>query len=89
MSHVYASVVAAVGDNTSHLERMNKQFCQLLKEARDELPPSNISTFAQAEAAKMVHFCDKPHYTNKTLKKELHLILRVFKYKRLKKQTAS
>ena len=87
LSHVYASVAAAVGDNTSHLERTNKQFRQLLKEARTTLPATNVSTFAQAEAAKMVHSCDKPHYINKTLKEELHLILRVLKCKRLKKRT--
>ena len=32
LSHIYASVAAAVGDNTSHLKRTNKQFRQLLKD---------------------------------------------------------
>ncbi len=51
LSHVYAPVAAEVGDNTSHLKHTNKQFRQLLKEARTTLPASNVSTFAQAKAA--------------------------------------
>ena len=39
MPHVYTSVAVAIGDNTSHLRKTNKQFRQMLKEAKEPARP--------------------------------------------------
>ena len=48
---IYLSIAAAIGDNTAYLHRTNKQFRQLLKEAKRTQPPTPTSTFTQSAAA--------------------------------------
>ena len=87
MPHVYTSVAVAIGDNTSHLRKTNKQFLQMLKEAKTPGPPTRTSTFAQAETARAVHSYPKKHWINRTLKEELHLITRALESRRLQLHT--
>ena len=74
MSHIYVSIAAAIGSNTAHLRRTNKQFRQLLKDARVGKEPTRENTFAQSESAKAIHSCPRKHFINSTLQQELHLI---------------
>jgi len=67
MSHIYVSIAAAIGSNTAHLRRTNKQFRQLLKDARAGREPTRESTFAQSESAKAIHSCPWRHFINSTL----------------------
>ena len=75
LSHVYTSITAAIGDNTTHLSQTNKQFRAMLKDARDSTASPRVSTFAQAKAARAVHSSPRKHWINKTLRKELHILL--------------
>ena len=52
LSHVYTSITSAIGDNTAHLSRTNKQFRTMLKDARDITVLTRVSTFAQLKTAK-------------------------------------
>ena len=89
LSQVYISIAAAVGDNEAYLARSNKEFRQLLKDAKAAAYTGNTreSTFALSETSKQVHSCDKTHWINKTLREELHLIIKALADKRLKMQT--
>ena len=87
MPHVYTSVAVAIGDNTSHRCKTNKQFRQMLKEAKAPGPPTRTSTFAQSETARSVRSCPKKHWINRTLKEELRLIIRALESRRLKLRT--
>ena len=84
LSHVYVSIAVAIGDNTAFLRRTNKQFRQLMKDARTEREPTRASTFAQSETAKAIHSCPRKHFINGTLRQELHLITTALQSNRLK-----
>jgi len=74
MSQVYVSLAAAIGNNTAHLNRTNKQFRKQLMEARSQQAPNHKRTFSQACWTRQVHSCPKGHWINTTLREELHLI---------------
>jgi hypothetical protein len=44
----------------------------------------NVQSFEISEMAKAVHSCPKKHWINRTLREELHLILRILKARRQK-----
>ena len=85
LSHVYTLITAAIGNNTSHLNRnrTNKQFRAMLKEARATTVSARVSTFAQSNTARAIHSCPKKHWINRTLREELHIILAALKCRRL------
>ena len=74
--HVYTSVAAAIGANTNRLCKTDKQFREMLKTAKTAAMPTCLSTFAQSETARKVHSSAQSHWINKTLREELHLIIR-------------
>ena len=84
MSHIYVSIAAAIGSNTAHLRRTNKQFRQLLKDARAGREPTRENTFSQLELAKAIHSCPRKHFINITLQQELHLITTALQSRHLK-----
>ena len=61
LSQMYLSIAAAIGVNTAYLHRTNKQFQQILKEAKRAQPPTRESTFAQSAVAQQKHSCPKGH----------------------------
>ena len=83
LSHVYTSITAAIGENTAYLNRTNKQFRAMLKEARDTTVSPRVSTFAQSNTARAIHSCPRKHWINRTLREELHIILAALKSRRL------
>ena len=87
LSHVYTSITAAIGENTSHLHRTNKQFRAMLKDARDTTVTTRVSTFAQSHTARAVHSCPKKHWINRTLKEELHIILSALRSRHMSLRT--
>ncbi|KAL7525092.1 hypothetical protein ACHAXR_000858, partial [Thalassiosira sp. AJA248-18] len=87
LSQVYTSVAAALGDNTAHLHRTNKQFRQFIKEAKSTDSSHRVATFAQSESARQAHSSPRKHWINKTLREELHLIIRALQSSRLKLRT--
>lgn len=86
LSHVYTSVAAAMKVNTNHLKLTNKQFRQLLKEAKSSVP-TRESTFAQSETARLIHACPTKHWINTTLREELHLLTAVLSSPEVKMRT--
>ena len=85
LAQMYISIAAGVSDNKSYLVRTDKQFRQLLKETKSE--DARISTFGLSQTSRQVHSCDRPHWINKTLREELHLIIKALENKRLNKRT--
>jgi len=83
LSHVYTSITTAIGNNTPYLNRTNKQFRAMLKEARDTIVSTRVSTFAQSNTARAIHSCPRKHWINRTLREELHIILAALKSRRL------
>ncbi|KAL7528436.1 hypothetical protein ACHAXR_002447 [Thalassiosira sp. AJA248-18] len=64
LSQVYTSAAAALGDNTTHLRRTNKQFRQFIKEAKSATSSEQVATFAQSESARQDHSCPRKHWIN-------------------------
>ena len=87
LSQCYASVTAAIGHNTAHLNRTDKQFREFLREARATDAATQASTFAQSETAKQIHSCMKKHWINRTLREELHIIIAALRSRRLNLRT--
>jgi hypothetical protein len=83
---MYISIAAALGENKAYLIRTDKQFRQLLKDSKSS--DKRTSTFSQSQKEKQVHSCDRPHWINRTLQEELHLIIKALENKRLKKRTS-
>ncbi|KAL7522912.1 hypothetical protein ACHAWF_000309, partial [Thalassiosira exigua] len=79
LSHVHASVKAALYANTQHLVRTNKQFRAFLKDVKAAETAERHRTFAQSETAYRVHSSHKEHWLNRTLREELHLILAILR----------
>ena len=75
LSHVYTSITAAIGENTAHLVRTNRQFRKMLKDSRDATVSTRVSSFAQSKTASAVHSSPQKHWINKTLREELHILL--------------
>ena len=82
--HVYISVASALGKNKSHLVITSNQFWQLLKDAQSKEATAKEQSFAQAGTARQVYSCNKSHWINKTLREELHLIIKVLSSQRLR-----
>jgi len=55
----------------------------MLKEARDTIVSTRVSTFAQYNTARAVHSCPRKNWINRTLREELHIILAALKSRRL------
>ena len=89
MPSLFTSISAAISTNTLQLARTSKQFCHLLRQSRDLSLEENFRTFAQGETARKVHSSKKLHFINKTLREELHLIIRVLEAKRMKRSLRS
>ncbi|KAL7544775.1 hypothetical protein ACHAWF_013580 [Thalassiosira exigua] len=87
LSHVYASIAAALDANTKHLLRTNKDFRAFIREIKDKETSERHRTFAQSEAARTAHAARKKHWINTTLREELHLILVILKSKRVRHRT--
>ncbi|KAL7524334.1 hypothetical protein ACHAWF_000902, partial [Thalassiosira exigua] len=87
LSHVYASVAAALDVNTAHLLRTNKQFRTFMKEAKDKEASDRHRTFAQSESSRKVHSSRKRHWLNSTLREKLHLIIAILKFRRVRRRT--
>ena len=77
LSHLYISVAAAIGANVLYKLRTNKQFRQLLKDARDDAASDDVRTFAAAATSRVVHASHNRHYISRTLREELQLLTRV------------
>ena len=84
LSQLYTSIAAALGDNTAHLRRTNKQFRQFIKEVKAPTSSARVRSFAQSATARETHACRKTHWLNKTLKEELHLIMQALSSKHLR-----
>ena len=84
---MYLSIAADIGDNAAYLHRINKQFWQLLKEAKRAQPPTQESTFAQSAVAQQKHSCPKGHWINTTLWEELRLLIQALQSPRMKFRT--
>jgi len=87
LAQVYISIAVAIDDNTAHLARTNRQFRQFLKEARATSEHTKTSTFALSETSRQIHSCPKKHWINRTLREELHLIIKALQSKRLNLRT--
>ena len=76
MSHLYTSISAALGSNTSYLICTNKSFREQIKIAKGKAIESNEmeKSFAQAEMARKVHNLKQVHYINGTMRDELDII---------------
>ena len=63
LSQVYISIAAAVGDKKAHPAWTNKQFHQLLRDAKVAANTGHTrsSTFALGETSRQVHLCNKKH----------------------------
>ena len=75
LSHVYTSITAAIGNNTAHLNRTNKQFRAMLKDSHNKILSIQESTFAQSKSASTLHASPCTHWINKTLHEELYILL--------------
>ena len=87
LSQVYTSIAAALGDNTAHLRRTNKQFRRFLKEAESSLSSDMVRTYAQSETARSIHSSTRQHWINRTLREEFLLITRALSSKHLNLRT--
>lgn len=87
LSHVYTSIAAALGVNTNHLRRTNRQFRELLRKAKTAETPTRESTFARSQTARSVHASPKKHWINTTLREELQLIIAALSSRRVKMRT--
>ena len=83
LAHVYVSVAAAIKANTTRLFATDKQFRQMLREARPVAGPTRASTFPQSETARRIHGSPTTHWINRTLREELALISRALQARSL------
>ena len=86
LSQVYISIAAGDCDNEANLVCTNKQFCQLLKDAKEIAGAGHTqtSTFALSESSRQVHSCNRKHLISKSREEEVHLIIKAVSNKRLK-----
>ena len=89
MASLFTSISAALEDNKTYLVKTSKQFRTLLKQSRDTAAPQNVHTFAQSNATRQVHGCHRTHFINRTMREELHLIIRVLESRRMKQRFRS
>ena len=89
MASLFTSISAALEDNKTYLVKTSKQFRTLLKQSRDAAAPHNVHTFAQSNATRRVHGCPRTHFINRTMREELHLIIRVLESRRMKQRFRS
>ena len=87
LSHVYASVKAALDANAQHLVRTDKQFRAFLKDVKAAETAERHRTFAQSETARRVHSSRKEHWINRTLREELHLVLAILRSRQVRHRT--
>ena len=87
LSHVYSSVTDALGANKDFFVKTDKQFREMLKDAKSKEVSERERSFAQAETSRQIHSGNKGHFINKTLREELHLIIEALSSGRLKRRT--
>ena len=74
LSQLFASVVAAVGNNTAYLRKISQDFRRMLKEAKS-LKPTHKSTFVASKTVTHVHSSPRPNFINTTLRAEIDLLV--------------
>lgn len=77
LGHLYTSIAAALGNNTSYLINTNKHFREELKKAKMTacgIEEEMEISFAQGNTARKIHNLKRKHHLNQTMIEEISII---------------